>query len=400
MNVSRSSITRAIALLVSIALMASGPLAPIAWAHQSADSGSDAAPKSSAAQLDKIVERVALYPDPLLAQVLAAASFPDQIPGASAWASKNKSLKGDALVDAMSKAQLPYDPSIQALIPFPTVLDMMNKDLDWTAQLGNAVLAQRGDVMDAVQRMRKKAYDYGNLKSGEQMKVTAAGSPQVIEIQSPSPQVVYVPVYTPSVVYAPAPPLPPPPPPGAAFFFGLFGFLTAVAITSAFADSCWGWHCGFGWSSHTVIIHNTTWGRTWVNRGVYVHTWGGYNRGFYSRPYAYVNRPIQVNINNVNINRNINYRGNNNININRPNNGNINVNRPNVNLPNNRPKIDIGNAPRPAAPRPTVQTPRPNRGYDAPRPPAGTFSGAKNGVRTQAAQNRGKAIQKPTKASK
>jgi hypothetical protein len=104
----------------------------------------------------------------------------------------------------MEGGQLPFDPSVQALIPFPSVLQLMNQDLNWTAQLGTAVLAQRGDVMDAVQRMRKKAYDAGNLKTSEQIKVVQS-SPQVIEIQPPSPQVIYVPTYSPQVVYAPAP---------------------------------------------------------------------------------------------------------------------------------------------------------------------------------------------------
>jgi len=236
--------------------------------------------------------------------------------------------------------------------------------------------------MDAIQRMRKKAYDYGNLKSTDQMKVTTSGSPQVIEVQPTNPQVIYVPVYTPTVVYAPPPPAPPPPPAGTAFAAGLFGFMAGVALTAAFTDSCWGYHCGFAWSSHTVIIHNTTWGRTWVNRGVYVHTWGGYNAGFYSRPYAYVNRPIQININNVNVNRNVNYRGPTNVNVNRST--NVNVNRPtnvNVNHPTNvnvnRPTTATANAPH-------------NYGYQAPKPPAGAFSGVQNGARTQAAGQRGK----------
>jgi hypothetical protein len=188
-------------------------------------------------------------------------------------------------------------------------------------------------------------------------------------------------------------------PAGTSFAAGLFGFMAGVALTAAFTDSCWGYNCGFGWSSHTVIIHNATWGRTWVNRGVYVHTWGGYNRSFYTRPYAYVNRPIQVNINNVNVNRNVNYRGPTNVNVNRPTNvnvnkpTNVNVNKPanmNVNRPNNV------NASRPTnvnVNRPTTMatsTPH-NYGYQAPKPPAGTFSGVNNGARAQTAGQRGKA---------
>ena len=120
--------------------------------------------------------------------MLAAASFSEQIPDAYKWANDHKNVKGDALVQAMEQGQLPFDPSVQALIPFPSVLQLMNQDLNWTAELGTAVLAQRGEVMDAVQRMRKKAYDAGNLKTTEQIKVVQS-SPQVIEIQPPSPQV-------------------------------------------------------------------------------------------------------------------------------------------------------------------------------------------------------------------
>jgi hypothetical protein len=263
-----------------------------------------------------VVARVALYPDPLLAQVLAAASFSDQIPDAYKWAQDHQSLKGDPLVQAMQSANFSFDPSVQALIPFPTVLQMMNQDLNWTAQLGSAVLVQRGDVMDAVQRMRKKAYDAGNLKSTQQVQVVQS-SPQVIEIQPPSPQVFYVPTYNPAVVYAPAPPPPPGPSTGAVVASALIGFAAGVAITAAFSNSWCGYHGGFGWSSHTVIINNGAWGRTWVNHTTYVHTWGGVNAGFYSRPNAWVNNNVMVNRNtNVNINRNVNVNRNTNVNRN------------------------------------------------------------------------------------
>lgn len=281
-----------------------------AHAQQASGPTDDAPLKLTAAQLDDLVARIALYPDPLLAQALAASSFPDQIPEAYKWAMDHKNLKGDSLAAEMQKAELPFDPSLQALIPFPTVLEMMNKDLDWTAKLGTSVLAQRGDVMDAVQRMRGKAQQAGNLKSTDQMKVVQS-SPQTIELQPTNPQVIYVPVYNPAVVYVPAPPNPPPPPrpsTGDVIAAGIFGFLTGVLISNAFNDSCWGYHCGFNWVSHTVIVHNGIWGRTWVNRTTYVHTWGGWNGAYYTRPRSYYNRPVNININNVNINR---YRANN-----------------------------------------------------------------------------------------
>src|SRR5580693_10365545 len=109
-------------------------------------------PSFPPAQLDQLVQRVALYPDPLLAQVLSAATFPDQIGDAAKWADQHHYLTGDALAQAITGDQLPWDPSVQALLPFPSVLDMMASDMNWTSQLGNAFLAQHQEVMDAVQR--------------------------------------------------------------------------------------------------------------------------------------------------------------------------------------------------------------------------------------------------------
>jgi hypothetical protein len=107
-------------------------------------------PSYSPAQLDQLVARIALYPDSLLTQVLTAATFPDQIPDAARWADEHHYLTGQALADAIQADQLPWDPSVQALLPFPSVLDMMASDMNWTTDLGNAFLAQQQDVMDAV----------------------------------------------------------------------------------------------------------------------------------------------------------------------------------------------------------------------------------------------------------
>jgi len=134
-------------------------------------------PSYSPEQLDRLVSRVALYPDPLLAQVLAAATFSDQIPDAAKWADAHHYLRGDDLAKAITADQLPYDPSVQALLPFPNVLETMASDMDWTGNLGDAFLAQRQDVMDAVQRMRLKAKDYGYLRSNSQ--VVVSGGPYI-----------------------------------------------------------------------------------------------------------------------------------------------------------------------------------------------------------------------------
>src|SRR4029077_15545820 len=168
-------------------------------------------------QLDSLVAPIALYPDPLLAQVLAASTYPLELVQLQQWLEKNKTLKDKALADAVQKQ--PWDPSVQAMAALPDVVKRLVDDIQWTAELGNAFLAQQSDVLDAVQRMRKKAQEKGNLKSTEQMKVETkvVENKQVIVVEQANPQVVYVPSYDPVVVYgAPAYPSPPIyyPPPG------------------------------------------------------------------------------------------------------------------------------------------------------------------------------------------
>jgi hypothetical protein len=211
-------------------------------------------------ELERMVSRIALYPDPLLAQILAAATYADQIPDAAAWADRHHYLNGDQLARSISEDRLPWDPSVQALLPFPSVLDMMRADMNWTSQLGNAFLAQPQDVMDAVQRMRQRARDYGYLRSNGQ--IVVGGSGPYIEIMPVNPGYVIVPYYDPLVVYAR-------PRPGFVMTSGInFGF--GVAIGSAFRP--WGWGGNrFVWSNHTVIVNNRGWDRRWVNRTTYVH---------------------------------------------------------------------------------------------------------------------------------
>src|SRR5690242_14807827 len=133
-------------------------------------------------QLDILVSRVALYPDPLLAQVLAAATYPDQIPDAARWADEHHYLTGDALARDIQEDQLPWDPSVQALLPFPSVLGMMAGDMAWTRELGDAVLAQRADVMDAVQRLRRQASMYGYLRSNATVSVTSGPYVEILPV--------------------------------------------------------------------------------------------------------------------------------------------------------------------------------------------------------------------------
>src|SRR5580704_3673640 len=161
---------RSLLAKITVALLV--PALMIGMAPQWAAAQAPPPPSYAPAQLDGIVQRIALYPDPLLAQILAAATFPDQISDAAGWADQHHYLTGDELAKAITDDNLPWDPSVQALLPFPSVLDMMASDMAWTNDLGNAVLAQRPDVMDAVQRMRQKAKDYGYLRSNGQIVVS------------------------------------------------------------------------------------------------------------------------------------------------------------------------------------------------------------------------------------
>jgi hypothetical protein len=217
-------------------------------------------------ELDKLVTRIALYPDPLLAQILAAATYPDQIPDAAKYADEHHYLTGDGLARAIAADHLTWDPSVQALLPFPSVLEMMASDMNWTAELGNAFLAQQQDVMDAVQRERKKARDYGYLRSNGQ--VVVAGGPYVT-ILPVNPAFVCVPVYDPLIVFYP-------PRPGF-FIGGAIGF--GFGITLGFAFAPWGWgSSNFFWDRHELFIGGAHWGRNWANRGSYVHPYHGFQR--------------------------------------------------------------------------------------------------------------------------
>lgn len=205
-------------------------------------------------EIDALVAPIALYPDSLLAQVLMASTYPLEIVHAARWVKANPKVKGDAAVKAVQNE--PWDTSVKSLVAFPQILEPMNDKIDWTQKLGDAFLAQQKDVFDAVQRLRARAQQSGNLKSNEQQNVIVeqapAGSGQtIVKIEPANPQVIYVPAYDPAVVYGgwgyPAyppyywPPYPAYYPgyyPGAGLAFGV-GLIAAGAI---FADcnSCWG----------------------------------------------------------------------------------------------------------------------------------------------------------------
>ncbi|HUP02429.1 MAG TPA: DUF3300 domain-containing protein [Bryobacteraceae bacterium] len=227
-----------------------------------------APPMLAPPQLDQLVSRIALYPDPLLAQILAAATYPNDIPAAAQWADQHHYLTGQALANAIAADQLPWDPSVQALLPFPSVLEMMNADMNWTSQLGDAFLAQQQDVMDAVQRQRAVAQRYGYLRTNGQ--IVVSGGPY-ITIMPVNPAYVVVPYYDPAVVFLP-------PRPGFSVSLGIrFGY--GVSIGGFFAP--WGWTPGgirFDWGAHTVFVNNARWGRTWGNRAAYVHPYPAIHR--------------------------------------------------------------------------------------------------------------------------
>ena len=213
-------------------------------------------------QLDQLVSRVALYPDPLLAQVLTASTYWDEIPEAATWADQHRYLMGDALAAAIQEDHLTWDPSILALLPFPSVLDMMASDPAWTQQLGNAVLTERDALMDAVQRLRHKAKEFGYLQPNSYDNVVDDGS--YIEILPVIPGVVYVPQYDPLVVFAR--------PAHGPVIGGAIRFGPGITISAAFEP--WGWWWGepaFVWPSHTILIDHRPWVRTWANREHYVH---------------------------------------------------------------------------------------------------------------------------------
>ena len=214
-------------------------------------------------QLDTLVAPVALYPDALLSQVLVAATYPQEIAEAGQWLQQNRNLQGSQLVDAARQQN--WDPSIQALVVFPDVVDRLNADMAWTTDLGNAFLSQQADVMSAVQRMRAQAMDAGKLRSNAQETVTTQlqGDQSAIVIQPANPQIVYVPYYNPEYIWGP---------PAYGYYpawdypdFGYgygFGFGRGIYIGSFFGGLGWG---GWGWGP------NWFYGSIFQNRPFFDH---------------------------------------------------------------------------------------------------------------------------------
>jgi hypothetical protein len=234
---------------------------------------------SSTSELRALVAPIALYPDQLVAQVLAAATFPDQVAVAAYWLQQHTGLTGQALMDAVNRQS--WDASVKALTQFPSVLDNMAKNLNWTSSLGEAYHNQPSGVMAAIQTLRAQAKAQGHLESGPQITVTQP-SPQTIVIEPTNPQVVYVPQYDPSVYGVPYAT------PGYSWESvaagTLLGFSAGVAVGSLAGGCCgWGWGgWGANWSGGAIVYnHNNFYGNT---------AWhGGYYNGAYRHGYGYAN---------------------------------------------------------------------------------------------------------------
>lgn len=236
-------------------------------------------------QLQQLVAPIALYPDSLVAQILSAATFPEQVVEADRYVQSNPDLKGEALAQAVD--QMNWDPSVKALTAFPSVLGNMDKNVSWTSTLGDAYYNQQQDVMDAIQTMRKKAQDAGNLKTTQQQTVTDDPYGDV-DIAPADPDVVYVPAYDPWLVYG----YPVPVWPGWYEYPGIwfggpylsFGIGFGIGWYGGFG---WGWgHWGFDWRNHYAVFNHERFyshSRTFYNRDAF-YRGGVRGAGVFNRP--------------------------------------------------------------------------------------------------------------------
>ncbi|MGC0388515.1 hypothetical protein ACVIU7_006084 [Bradyrhizobium liaoningense] len=232
---------------------------PAAPAMQPASPAAPSAELLKPEQLEALVAPIALYPDDLLANVLAASTYPLELVQADRWLKERKSLKGDALKTEVDKQ--PWDDSVKALASTADVLAMMSDKIDWTKNLGDAFLAQQPDVMDAIQRLRTKAYDNKKLVTTKQQKVSVQTqeNKQVVVIQSADPEAIYVPYYDPATVYGAWPYAEYPP-----YYFGYPSYIGAgvvaagLAFGTAWAIGRWGnyWGGGCNWGNRNVYVNH------------------------------------------------------------------------------------------------------------------------------------------------
>ena len=237
-----------------------------------------------AQQLDQLVAPIALYPDALVAQILTASTYPQQVQEAAAWMQQNGGMPPDQLGAAANST--PWDPSIKSLVAFPSVLDNLARNINWTGALGNAYYNQPGDVMNAVQAMRIQAQQAGAFRSLDHQRVYDNGGQIVIEPVDAN--MVYVPYYNPWTVYGARLPAysgfyVPPPPRGVVLGSAIaIGFGVGIGV-GLFAHYGWGYHSWSpNWRGGVVEYNRTTYisrSRTVVNYGRF----GGYNRGVFER---------------------------------------------------------------------------------------------------------------------
>src|SRR3984893_2228757 len=251
---------------------------------QSGEQSSASPVKSSPEELQQLVAPIALYPDALVAQILAAATYPTQIVEADRWMQRHSNLKGQELAKEVDKQD--WDPSVKALAQFPSVLENMDKNLSWTSALGEAYVNDPQDVTDAVQVMRQEAQKAGHLNSTEQERVTTQGNTVIIE--PADPQVVYVPAYDPWLVYG-GPIVAYPgwyPVPG--IFWGGVGLSFGVGFgTGYFGGFGWGWgHWGYDWHDrraffdhHEFVSHSREFGHDGFHHGDFNH--GNFDHGHF-----------------------------------------------------------------------------------------------------------------------
>jgi Protein of unknown function (DUF3300) len=256
-------------LLAVLCVLSVAPGDTVVYAQQAQQPDAaqeDVAPKIPNDQLDALVAPIALYPDPLLSQVLVASTYPLEIIQLQQWLAQHKDLKDAALVTAVEKED--WDPSIQGMAALPDAVKQLAENIKWTTDLGNAFLAQQSDVMDAVQRMRAKAQGAGNLKSNEQMKVETqvVESKTVVVIEQADPQVVYVPSYNPVVVYGP--PVYPYPPIAYPIATAAISFGIGVAIGAAWGGGGWGYHSHWGGNNNITINNNNNFVNHYNNNNI------------------------------------------------------------------------------------------------------------------------------------
>lgn len=246
--------------LLALAIMVATPLVAAAQGTDTPASSSSDQSLLKPEQLDALAAPIALYPDALLANMLAASTYPLEVVEADRWLTGHKNLKGDQLKAEVDKQS--WDDSVKALASTPTVLAMMSEKLDWTRSLGDAVLAQQPDLMDAIQRLRSRAQANNKLPSTKEQKVTVQQQQgkQVIAIEPTDPNTIYVPYYEPAAVYGdwPYPDYPP-------YYFGAPSYIGAgviaagIAFGAGFALGRWSnyWRGGCNWGNNNFFINRT-----------------------------------------------------------------------------------------------------------------------------------------------